>query len=664
MPQLLQPSSAADYWARLQSYPRVGLTVAPRLHEWRARFPSRIVTLVSEAPLQLSLPLPPSPRHPVETRLYDPRQIDFYRFDIQRRCLIGAIEPLPASVPRDQLWFSTEHLVPKSSDLPFRTVFNGHLISQYLFAPPTRLNNIVWYFQQLPRSSWIYRYDLKDAFYALILHERDRRLTCFMFEGVIYWYRGHPQGISPSAPHLCEVTSAMAEYWSHFKIGQQPIQIGAYFDDLNGFASQRSTAILHSEFVRKEISALGLHLSSKSQPEPSQVSLVLGYEINTVNLTARLPAAKLQRLVQQAQSFLHVGRVTARELLSLAGRLMDARHASSLFRATAYALYPLLSLAVEWDSLVELSSECKDCLLFLQENAVQLNGRLFRYDNSTAIQLATDSSSTGWSAVITTGPSAGLSCRGDWTPQVIRRFQPSSEHINYLELLAVFLGIKQLLPRLANQTIWLQLDSAVALAYILKTGGPVSYLRAITWQTLVLCKRYNIYLTPPRLVPSRFNPADYATRHRDYDSVRISRHTLERLSLQWGPFSIDLFASCTNAICPRYFASQPLRGEAPDEGAEALDALAQPWLNLSRAWIFPPVHLIEQSLRKIILERPVGVLILPHLPSALWWPLYQQLSGDTQLLRPTDFKVDASHTSSIFLALSNQFVALRIHWRR
>lgn len=291
---------------------------------------------------------------------------------------------------------------------------------------------------------------------------------------------------------------------------------------------------------------------------------------------------------------------------------------------------------------------------------MELNGRLFRYDPSQAIQLATDASLEGWSAVITTGPHAGISVRGDWSPEIIHRYTPSSEHINYLELLAFLLGIEQFNIYLSNRTIWPQLDSAVALAYILKTGGPVHHLRAITWRILETCLRLGIYLTPPRLVPSRHNPADYATRHKDFDSVRISRHTFERLSLRWGPFSIDLFASCTNAVSPRYFARPPQGAEPVDEGALALDALNQSWRELKNAWIFPPAHLIHQSLRKIASERPSGVLILPHLPSSHWWSLSQQLSSATLPLHRTDFRVDATHTSSIFLALSDQFLALRI----
>ena len=103
----------------------------------------------------------------------------------------------------------------------------------------------------------------------------------------------------------------MTEYWATIFVAGEPVRVGAFFDDLNGFARQRITAIAHSDFVAKEISTLGLFLSSKSQPLPSQQSTVLGYEIVTRTLQARLPALKLQHIQQRIRSCLKSGLLSA-----------------------------------------------------------------------------------------------------------------------------------------------------------------------------------------------------------------------------------------------------------------------------------------------------------------------------------------------------------------
>ena len=399
----------------------------------------------------------------------------------------------------------------------------------------------------------------------------------------------------------------MTEYWATIFVAGEPVGVGAFFDDLNGFARQRITAIAHSDFVAKEISTLGLFLSSKSQPLPSQQSTVLGYEIDTRTLQARLPALKRQRIQQRIRSCLKSGLLSAREALSLAGRLMDARFASTLFRAAAYALYPHTSSAPDWDTPVEISIKIKDRLRFLLRNLPLLNsGQPFRYNSTEAIQLVSDASLKGWAVVIMTGPydlraqsrrSSGVPSGGGMALPLPRPLAPHSLHAASSHPVPVQPGR----PRHASQEPGLCVDR-----------------------------------TP------------------------LSREDCIALGSV-----LDLFASSVNAVAPRYFARLPLAGEAQDAGAIALDAMQQSWQGLRKAWIFPPVELLDLVIHKILADRPQGaVLIVPHLPNPHWWPRHQQLSGDTRTLQTSDFKVDGLPTSSIFLSLATRFEARQTLWPR
>jgi len=605
---------------------------------------------------------PPSQQRQPTTRLYKPDEKVFYQFELARRLQIGAIEKVPPAFLTPQAlqrsWLSVEFLVPKKSDLPYRTVFNGHGISKYLLAPPTHLHDLKSYFQRLPRGAWIYGYDLRDAFYALPVHLDDRRLLMFRFDSLYYWYRSLPMGISPSAAHLCQVTMALCEYWSHQLLLGHLVQILPYFDDLNGWALLREIARAHSLFVQKEIELLGLHWNkTKSMPEPAQQAIILGYNIDTRTLTASLPLKKLQKIEQTVSNLLHDRRSSARALLSLAGKFMDARHASPFFRAIAYSIYPLLSMADTWDDTVPISEELTKRLHFFLQQASLLNsGRCFRYDPAVASTLITDANPIRWSWAITRGPLAGRSRNGLWSE--LRLPSPLAalpQHINALELLVPLLAISQLGEQLRSATLWWQVDNQAALSYVRKSGGPVDYMRELLWQILLETHRLHIFLTPPSYIRSERNPADYGTRHREVDPIRISRHTFDHLNLLYGPFSIDLFANSGNAVCPRFFAS------TQQDGAEAIDALAQDWSRLRRPWIFPPTDLLHLVVDKLLLQRPSGaVLIAPALSSTLWWPRLMSLSPHIHKLRPQDFKVDGPATSSIFLALSEHFIAAQI----
>lgn len=649
----------SDYRDRLLDYPAVGFTVAPRLHHWSSRVSQRILDLVSGARLPNHTPLPLQTRRPC-TRLYKSEEKAFYEFDIKRRLRIGAIEEVP---PEDRTasalrlaWLSPEHLVPKKSDLPYRTVFNGHALSQYLETPPTRIKDLRWIFAHLPRGAWIYCYDLRDAFHSIVVHPDFRHLLMFKFGDLLLRYRTLPQGISPSAPILCDVTTALCDYWSDQIVASAPVQVSPYFDDLTGFATELAAALAHSAFIGNEIDLLGLHWHrTKSKPQPAQIAKILGYMVDSRTLTASLPEDKVCVLTREALRLVHQQRASARTVLSMAGRLMDARHACCLFRACAYALYPHVSASGDWDLVYPLSAEALDRLGFFARNARTLNGRCFRYDPASAIVVATDARPTHWTVTILRGPHAGLAASGAMPRSNNGVSQAAGTgHINYLELETLLLALEIFPTQLQGATIWWWVDNQVAAAYMRKCGGPVDYMRSLTWRILELAQALQIFFTPPRYINSVDNPADYGTRHRDLDSVRISGHAFDRLNAEWGPFAVDLFANSANARCSRFYTAWE------DEGSAGVDALAQDWSHLQRAWIFPPSHLIHEVLLKIRLQRPSGVLILPELPSSHWWPLLVELSPSIRKLRRQDFKVDGPDTSSIFLSLSERFVAARI----
>lgn len=658
---LLPVAPATDYLSRLASFPRVGFTTAPCLHLWRQRVPEEIVSLVQGARIYCHT-VPPFQRRRPYSRIHRPDEVAFYEFDILRRIHIGAIEPIswPNSLAAQQtLWLSTEHLVAKKqgSELPFRTVYNGHSISKYLVVPPTKAVRLTQLFSLIPSRAWLYGYDLRDAFYSINVHPDSRHLLCFQFRGRLYRYRSLPQGISPSAAVLCEVTTALCHYWSSVSLSGAPLRIYPYFDDLNGHAMLRETAREHSHFVRQEIETLGLHWHpSKSVPEPTQKATILGYVLDTINMTAHLPPAKLDRLITLATVFLARQLISAREAASLAGRFMDARHASPLFRASAYAMYPHVAACSEWDESCPPSTEFRRTLEFLSLNARRLNGHRFRYEPGLAVKLVTDATPLRWTITILSGPHAGLAQNGPWSEEVLRQvnYQPE-RHINFLELMALWIALHHFQEQLRGCTLWWHVDNMVALAYLRKRGGQVEKLRSLTWAILERSLSLGIFLTPPAYLQSKLNPADYGTRHRELDSVCISRHTYDRLNRQFGPMQIDLFANSGNTLCPRFFSP------VPDVGSSGVNALAQSWRGLINAWIFPPTQLLEATIDKLLLEQPSGILILPFLPHCHWWQRYERLPKRiVGQLQRTDFVVDGADSSSIFLSLAKHFLAVQI----
>ena len=86
--------------------------------------------------------------------------------------------------------------------------------------------------------------------------------------------------------------------------------------------------------------------------------------------------------------------------------------------------------------------------------------------------------------------------------------------------------------------------------------------------------------------------ADWESRHiKDSSNWRLD---INQLEARIGPFSIDLFASQTNAQLPVYCSWRP------DPPALTVDALSLSWRN-HNAYMFPAFALITRCLEKLIM---------------------------------------------------------------
>ena len=77
-----------------------------------------------------------------------------------------------------------------------------------------------------------------------------------------------------------------------------------------------------------------------------------------------------------------------------------------------------------------------------------------------ALQLFTDASNEGWGAHL-----------GDCTAKGISSQPESKLHINFLELKAVFLALKEFELLCRDQTVLVAMDNTTVVAYINKEGG-------------------------------------------------------------------------------------------------------------------------------------------------------------------------------------------------
>lgn len=220
-----------------------------------------------------------------------------------------------------------------------------------------------------------------------------------------------------------------------------------------------------------------------------------------------------------------------------------------------------------------------------------------------------DASLTGW----------GISCNDNRT----HGYWSESEkihHINYLELLAAFFGLKCFAKDLKECNILLRIDNTTAISYINRMGGvrfkKLSDLVRKIWEW---CEERELFIFASYIASKDNVEADIESRrlHKDTE-FELSNVAFQKIVKKFGYPDIDLFASRINAKCKDYVSW------TRDPGSIAVDAFTINW-NKFFFYAFPPFILVSRVLEKIKAEGAEGIVVVPQWPAQPWFPLFLSL---------------------------------------
>ena len=232
---------------------------------------------------------------------------------------------------------------------------------------------------------------------------------------------------------------------------------------------------------------------------------------------------------------------------------------------------------------------------------------------STITPNKTCASKEGWGAHLNE-----CTARGSWS------VPESRLHINYLELKAVFLALKEFQDLCVGKIVLLVTDNTTVVAYINKEGGMRSGpLCALLWRILTWCSQRQVTLKA-RHIPGRLNViADKLSRLSQTIQTEWSLlpEIFQKLCSKWHRPQIDLFATRFNHKLPQFVSP------VPDSLAVAVDALTLPWEELD-AYAFPPTAILGKVVEKLQ-DSPCKrlILIAPGWPNMPWfWDLVSMSS--------------------------------------
>ena len=256
-----------------------------------------------------------------------------------------------------------------------------------------------------------------------------------------------------------------------------------------------------------------------------------------------------------------------------------------------------------FDVITELSDLAREELHWWANNVTQSFNVVLH--NEPQLTITTDASHHGWGAHCD-----GTRTGGSWTSS------EASYHINYLELLAAFLGLKTFGSVKSNIHIRLRVDNTTAMNIINKMGsGHSDNCNSLVKQMWELCISKQIWISAAHIPGSLNFVADFESRHIAKASEWMLNGPELSKALQALEFKpdIDLFASRINHQFLKYVSYRP------DPQAIAIDAFSITW-SFYKFYAFPPFSVIGRMLSKISREKATGICVLPAWPTQSWCP--------------------------------------------
>lgn len=532
---------------------------------------------------------------------------------IDKLLKLGAISPCRRS---KNDFCSSIFLAPKSNGTK-RFILNLKALNKFIETTHFKMEDHRTAARLLPRSGFMANIDLKEAYLLVPIVKKHRKYLRFEFDGNCYEFNAMPYGLSV-APRV--FTKLMKELMNHLR--SKGYMSVIYLDDVLCIGNSYTECKHNINKTLDLLQCLGFVINyDKSNLEPRQVCRFLGFIYNSVDMTLSLPEEKRKGIMQLVKKFITLPRCSIRELSQFIGVLTAAcpaiRYGWVYTKTLERQKYLALHRYGDFEAKIKLSSVILPDLQWWEQNIMSTNNVL-RQDKNFDLEIFTDASKSGWGAFCD-----GERASGGW------KDEESSLHINHLELLAVFLGLKCFANTHSNCSILLRVDNTTALCYINRMGGirfpHLSNLAKEIWQW---CEMRKIVLFASYINTYENVEADHESRKTNDTEWELSYGAFQKIVATLGNPEIDLFASRTNAKCNQYISWKP------DPDAITIDAFTISW-HKKFFYAFPPFALILKCLRKIINDKATGILVFPYWPGQAWFPLLKRmLTSDIVIFEP------------------------------
>ena len=535
-----------------------------------------------------------------------PTVVSCYANPLRNSYLLEALHQLINKNAVEQVYHQTSlgfynrlFLVPKPNN-KWRPILDLSHLNQFLKVEKFKMETPETIRTSLLQGEWVTSVDFKDAYFHIPIQKQSRKYLRFQVQDQTYQFKALPFGLSTAPMEFTVITKEVKLMAMH-----KGIRIHQYLDDWLVRAKSPQACLQHTQILVKICQDLGWLVNlEKSELEPKQVFNFVGYQFDLKSGRVRPTPDRWQSLQGKIQQLLLLPACPARQFMSLIGLLTATEkqvHLGRLhMRPIQWHLKNNWRVPESLEKVIPLPRSLHPHLCWWLEESNVLQGQPL-HPMRHALQIFTDASKEGWGAHLNESMA-----RGSWS------VPESKLHINYLELKAVLLALKEFQSLCVGKIVLVATDNTTVVAYINKEGGMRSGpLCALLWRILTWCSHRQVTLKA-RHIPGHLNViADKLSRLGQTIQTEWSLlpAVFQQLCTQWHRPQIDLFATRFNRKLPQFVSP-------------AVDALTLPWDDLD-AYAFPPTAILSKVVEKL-LDSPCKrlILIAPGWPNMPWfWDL-------------------------------------------
>ncbi|KAK3284158.1 hypothetical protein CYMTET_8181 [Cymbomonas tetramitiformis] len=551
---------------------------------------------------------------------------------------------------------SRAFLVPKPGTNKWRLVVDFRWLNQWCVKNRVKMETLKKLRRLAKPGDWCFSFDLQDGFHALGIHPDFQKFMQFDLQGDLLQCSAMPFGWSDSPRVFCKFVrvmvealrspqaaedrreikrlrdgSAVRQRWSvRRRTGgaggdanrHSGMRVLPYMDDFLVLVDSQREGFLRREKVQLVLHRLGLRRNEKKGHwEPTQVVEHLGLEVDLKLGQFRVTERRVHKIHAKAKEILcDAARnrrwIPARRLASFTGLCQSVYLAVPAARLYLRELYFVLAEKRSWGAKVKISRSARGDLEWWSRLPVmsRWNGRKI-WRSPTRAKVHTDSSMTAWGGVL----NLKFPARGFW-PDEMRCW-----HITHLELEAVYKTVQAFLQELEGKVVRLYCDNQAVVAMLSHFTSRNPDLMRRMRRLWLLLDLHDIELQA-RYIRSEANVwADNLSRCEDLDDWRLNRDWFVWANKQWGPYTVDRFASEISAQLPRYYAAWK------DPKCEGVDSLTYDWRGENN-WVNPPWALLDEVAHKLREEGAAATVVAPYWPGQSWFRELEALATEVVIM--------------------------------